>query len=561
MGRRKVATGGAQRNPWMHDEIRLPRQGQRKLYFRGKIVTFMYQCPRAKVMPWTFENETLGIDLAARYAGSMNTQSTPVTSSRPRRRWWLVGLICVVVTGCVILCVLDLLGIALDHDWSCAEAETDALEPRWRLAELEADRPPILDADNAALQILRAHSKAPKLCVSTAADYDKIFAALKPTQRMNLQQIDLIRSRLYSAPAAIAEARKLKDMPHGRFAIEFSADYIWTQMPAHDAARSISEWLLHDAYLLAQQNRCAEALGNCRAILNIGRTIGDDRFLGSHLSRMGNHRKFAETAERILAQGSPSKESLLTLQMLVAREIEESNWIGTLKGERAGFHHCFENIRNGKVTQHPVPRKWFAARDNMTLGDWIHEEFPKLVLKYYPAHLRFTNRLIEIAKLPLHQQKAKLQELHDHTDGKARDPLDGASFSFCVRIHAYELRSQAVLRTTLVALACERYRLEHKRWPKTLEVLVAEKLLPALPVDPVDGQPLRYREEAEGIVVYSIGIDENDDQGAIVREPLGKAAWYVAPAIAPAEDIGFRLWNEPSRRMAAPPPPVVEQDP
>ena len=61
------------------------------------------------------------------------------------------------------------------------------------------------------------------------------------------------------------------------------------------------------------------------------------------------------------------------------------------------------------------------------------------------------------------------------------------------------------MRCMVVALACERYRLNHseKTWPASLEELVKAKLLDAVPVDPMDNQPLRYRRTKEGIVVYS----------------------------------------------------------
>ena len=61
------------------------------------------------------------------------------------------------------------------------------------------------------------------------------------------------------------------------------------------------------------------------------------------------------------------------------------------------------------------------------------------------------------------------------------------------KCHQAELRSQANLRTAMASLACERYRQKHDRWPESLETLVQAKLLTAVPTDPIDGQPLRYR--------------------------------------------------------------------
>ncbi|MFW6162335.1 MAG: hypothetical protein ACODAJ_06160 [Planctomycetota bacterium] len=42
-----------------------------------------------------------------------------------------------------------------------------------------------------------------------------------------------------------------------------------------------------------------------------------------------------------------------------------------------------------------------------------------------------------------------------------------------------------------------------------------EKRLDALPPDPFDGQPLRYRTTDDGFVVYAVGEDGKDDGGAV----------------------------------------------
>jgi hypothetical protein len=118
-----------------------------------------------------------------------------------------------------------------------------------------------------------------------------------------------------------------------------------------------------------------------------------------------------------------------------------------------------------------------------------------------------------------------------------------------VKVHNAEVRSQAHLRSAAVGLACERYRLRHKNWPASLDVLVQEKLIDAIPLDPIDGQPIRYRKTKEGIVVYSIGLDQKDNEGKIDRErPLD-----------PGKDIGFRLWNVDQRRQPPRPPVKIEE--
>jgi hypothetical protein len=102
----------------------------------------------------------------------------------------------------------------------------------------------------------------------------------------------------------------------------------------------------------------------------------------------------------------------------------------------------------------------------------------------------------------------------------------------------------ARLRAAVVALACERYRLKHKGWPATLDVLVKEHLLDAISTDPIDNQPLRYHRKADGIVIYSSGLDRTDNQGYFdyTIEDFN--------VFGPGADIGFRVWNVSHRRQA-----------
>src|SRR5262249_47715700 len=100
------------------------------------------------------------------------------------------------------------------------------------------------------------------------------------------------------------------------------------------------------------------------------------------------------------------------------------------------------------------------------------------------------------------------------------------------------LTGHARLRCALVALAAERHRRQHAAWPQSLADLVPT-YLQAVPLDPFDGQPLRFRRTDAGAVVYSVGEDGRDDGGDPSRPPDGGAQ----------RDVVFRLWNVDQRRQ------------
>jgi hypothetical protein len=85
------------------------------------------------------------------------------------------------------------------------------------------------------------------------------------------------------------------------------------------------------------------------------------------------------------------------------------------------------------------------------------------------------------------------------------------------RVTTKEASGLARLRLAQTALALEQFRLANaNRYPDALTEL-SPKFLPAVPEDPFDGQPLRYRKAGEGYLIYSVGPDLKDDGGA--RKP------------------------------------------
>ena len=86
------------------------------------------------------------------------------------------------------------------------------------------------------------------------------------------------------------------------------------------------------------------------------------------------------------------------------------------------------------------------------------------------------------------------------------------------------VRHETQRRLTVTALALKRYQLRLQRLPEKLDELVPE-FLAAVPVDPMDAQPLRYRRESGSeFVLYSVGEDGKDDGGKVT--PTVKTAAY-----------------------------------
>ncbi len=72
--------------------------------------------------------------------------------------------------------------------------------------------------------------------------------------------------------------------------------------------------------------------------------------------------------------------------------------------------------------------------------------------------------------------------------------------------------SYCQLEAGVTMLALREYHRRHGRYPDRLSQLVPG-FLPRLPIDYADRQPLRYRPQGDGYVLYSIGLNGRDDGG------------------------------------------------
>ncbi len=107
------------------------------------------------------------------------------------------------------------------------------------------------------------------------------------------------------------------------------------------------------------------------------------------------------------------------------------------------------------------------------------------------------------------------------------------------------MTAESAKKITLTALALKRYQLKHGNYPSDLNLLVPE-FAPTVPLDPVDGKPLRYYLKSDGtFLLYSIGDNGKDDGGNPLRAGTSyfhywldyKALDWVWPQPATPEEI------------------------
>jgi hypothetical protein len=128
---------------------------------------------------------------------------------------------------------------------------------------------------------------------------------------------------------------------------------------------------------------------------------------------------------------------------------------------------------------------------------------PTLV-RYAHAHiLDLMNQAVEAAELPLANQQPAIRRMSEKVIGpKGRlDFVTSQVKPGIVKLAVTYGRAVGSMRCAFLALALERYRRDHGRWPDTLDALVPS-YLPRVPRSPQDGEPVRCHRQPDGIILY-----------------------------------------------------------
>src|SRR5262249_47891614 len=166
----------------------------------------------------------------------------------------------------------------------------------------------------------------------------------------------------------------------------------------------------HDADLRAQDGDADGALVSCRALLNAGRSVGDEPQLFAQIMRRTLQQNTVMKLERILAQGEPTEATLEPLQRLLVDEDRFPLLLVGLRGQRAEVDRMLASMQEGRLDQ---PR-WYeiqrgpAAVAPFPQGEELHLLASGSIKGQRAAVLRLSTEWVEAAQLPPDQMDARM---------------------------------------------------------------------------------------------------------------------------------------------------------
>lgn len=411
------------------------------------------------------------------------------------------------------------------------------------LAELQAKYPPIPDEENAAVALMalweeedppfwKAFVSGERTLPERAAEkYDPALPYLgSESQRFpriglpNSNSLAAAEAYLSAKAAHLEKVRAALRQPRCRFPIKIE--------DGPDALLPHLAWLKTEAQnfrivaLIATERGDKDAaVMALKAVSQTGQVLAKEPPLISQLVRVACLDLALNGVEQLLSRQPLTADELEKLR----RFLDELNLTGiarsALVSERP-FSLCLfdpevvarasarkpsdEDSGNPEENARRVRAGFGSMR---ALGFWDPDR--RLMLETF-------NEAIDLAGQETPESLRRIEVLFDEVAVKARkfppklfsSMMLPALQKVPARFASFEARRQAAL----TAIAVKRFRLEHGgQLPESLAEIVPG-YLPAIPPDPFDGNPLRFRKLERGFVVYSIGSDREDNGG---KEPVG----------------------------------------
>ncbi|WP_149114349.1 hypothetical protein [Limnoglobus roseus] len=422
------------------------------------------------------------------------------------------------------------------------QAELDQTDPGWRMddiwAEYQRTIPP--DDKNSFLVVEAASKVIPPPFTMWSQKPESLLSVVKEEGKLEdgVPQALLTESRqqLKQARAALDIAHRLRAFNGlGAAPTKLSIDGMGTLIPHVDTVRKVCDLLQAEGTCAALSNDSDRALIAAICCVQAGRSIGDEPFFISQLIRLQGSTMAVTVAEQTLAKNVAKGELLAELQDRLAAEVEASRFLTTMRMERACLNQLYENFRTGKDTVGA-----FAARYGLNVPVSLGWQSVLFTLHEKGEHqevLEHANQLVEAARQPEEKWVAQSRQIRPLPEPRSVVSKLLAGMGYRTETLAESDLSRVIpIRCAIAAIACERFRMRTEAWPKSLEELPKD-LLPNVPPDPFTGQALKFKHEAGGVIVYSVGPDGEDNGG--------KLSHTAKPP--PGTDLGFRL-IDPKKR-------------
>jgi hypothetical protein len=293
-----------------------------------------------------------------------------------------------------------------------------------------------------------------------------------------------------------------------------------------------------EALVHADNGRAAEAAEAIVCALAVGRAMGDEPLVQTQGARAVFQMDAIFCLQRALSRTALSDEALRRIDDLLKDAVNLDGMTRAIAAARCMGSAAFTNRRAGSALAEMLdayfiytyahlndPAKFVAGIPVMKTVimppiSW-RLRFLGLLDMDHLCFLEYTKTLLEDWQERVNKGGLFREERNQPQSPFPYGPVQALlcgdfSWNFIVAWPLYDSNFTMLISEVELArtgIAVERYRNARGALPEKLSDLVPA-WLPAVPLDPWDGKPLRYRKRDKGYVIYSVGSDRKDEGGS-----------------------------------------------
>jgi hypothetical protein len=281
----------------------------------------------------------------------------------------------------------------------------------------------------------------------------------------------------------------------------------------------------------------AGAAEDIDTILRLAELTGEDPVLIGYLVRVAIQSSAFSAFWDGTSQHAWSDTQLAAFQRRFEGLKQRDSLVQAFRGERLFGKTCFELMRQGRLNPETLDAV-DGGGDGFSGG-----AMPKAwLLQNQAYHSRVMDQVVDALQRCDPERGIAAKGSIWETERIDQTVFDTANRRFhpyrilthmllpsLAKVHAKADRSLTTSRLAITVAALERHRLATGTYPKSLDDLVP-RWVPAVPLDPMDGQPLRYRLNADGtFTVYGVGPNHTDDNGVFESNQRQDLDWVWPP--------------------------------
>jgi hypothetical protein len=313
---------------------------------------------------------------------------------------------------------------------------------------------------------------------------------------------------------AIALLHQASSIPRSRFPINLGKLSIMPYPHLGNVVRS-AYLLQTDAANHTDDTSPELALLSVQSSFALSQSLAKEPLVRSLLARLDSQTIAVSSLQHVLNKTSPTDEQLGGLATALEKADDQRGLARAFIGQRCIGIYGFDRMRDTTdLTAVPAGRSRSLSQRLLVNAAVFLSSSQYLYntcgfLQWDELHyLQLMNRYIQAAQMDFPERIAAAEALRQSIERQnvlhalSHGWLRGMNGS---RVIVKDATVTARLRSARIAIAIERFRISHDHQPpRTLAELTLFGSS-GVPIDPFDGQPLRYTKLDPGYVVYSIG--------------------------------------------------------